>query len=143
MTMGDTCWARVGRLLCVATTIAGCSAAGGDEPAALGSAGGTTPEGSGGSSVVGTGGAMATLDAATMEPSSNGGAAGSAGAIAHGDAAGSSGTGGSSAADGGSRFGGKCKGAASNGLAGGAPALTPGVWKDISPPGVPYGQDGT
>ena len=53
--MSGTCWVHVGRLLCVATAIAGCSAAGGDEPAALGSGGGTTPEGSGGSSVVGTG----------------------------------------------------------------------------------------
>ena len=144
--MSDTCWVRVGRLLCVATAIAGCSAAGGDEPAALGSAGSTTPEGSGGSSIAGTGGTTTMLDAAGIEPSSNGGGGGS---IIGGSGSGTGGTanaggsGGSVVVDGGGRVGGKCKGGASNGLAGGAPALTPGVWKDISPPGVPYGQDGT
>src|SRR5438034_1274863 len=50
---------------------------------------------------------------------------------------------GASPADGGGRVGGTCKGGVSGGLAGGAPALTPGIWKDISPPGVPYGQNGT
>src|SRR5260221_443610 len=71
------------------------------------------------------------------------GGAGSIGTAGHGGSAESSGSAGASSADGGGRVGGTCKGGVSSGLAGGAPALMPGVWKDISPPGVPYGQNGT
>ena len=113
--------------LCVAVSITRCSADSG-EPAPPGSPGSTAPEGT---------------DGATTQPDTTGSAGGSNAAAGHGGAAGASGSGGGSVADGGGRVSGTCKGGVSSGLAGGAPALTPGLWKDISPPGVPYGQNGT
>jgi hypothetical protein len=50
---------------------------------------------------------------------------------------------GNSAIDGGARAGGTCERGMSMALAGGAPALVAGTWKDISPPGIPFGQNGT
>src|SRR5450432_1204599 len=113
--------------LCVAVSITRCSADSG-EPAPPGSPGSTAPEGT---------------DGATTQPDTTGSAGGSNAAAGHGGAAGASGSGGGSVADGGGRVSGTCKGGLSSGLAGGAPAFTPGLWKDISPPGVPYGQNGT
>jgi photosystem II stability/assembly factor-like uncharacterized protein len=116
MNMSDTRWVHVGRLVCVVGLIAGCSAPG-EEPAAVGSAGSATFESAGSSPVGMGGGTMQNVEAGSAGSNASSGAAGSPGVAGHGGAAGSPGSAGT--------------------------ALTPGLWKDISPPGVPYGQDGT
>jgi hypothetical protein len=115
-----------------------------DEAADAGSGGATTGsggvKGTGGGSA-GTGGAKGTGGASA----GTGGAKGTGGATSSGGATGSGGavgTGGSTGTGGGSGGGGvrqKCTGTVTTTLPGGAPSLTPGVWKDITPPGIPKG----
>ena len=112
---------------------------GGDQPS-TGSAGTSSPTGSSGGSVQGGSGGDAQSGSGSGGAAVQGGTGGHAGSVAMGGAGGGAGSMPMGSVDGGKGAPTlKCTGTINSDRPGTAPVLEPGVWKNITPPGIPLG----
>ena len=142
----NTVFMRHATVCFLGLTLAACSAASNDDPNATGAGGSAVDDNTG---VGGSANAAGAMSNGASGATSSGGSSGVAGSGTGGSGSGTGGTanaggssgrgGGSVLVDGGVGVAAKCETPKGPGLPAGAPVLTKGTWKDISPAGVNIG----